>query len=170
MRIIVSRRQIAGRAVALLALLAGLAMATPVPARAADAEAEALLKGIYDAYVGKKDGVDFTNEAEEKRIFTPELAGLVANDVAESTKRDEVGRLDFDPFINGQDWEVKSVAFSFDQTAPDRISATAKFDNFDTPETVRYELVKTAEGWRIGDIRWSDDEPSFREVLSAPLE
>jgi hypothetical protein len=35
---------------------------------------------------------------------------------------------------------------------------------------VRYELVMTAEGWRIGDSRWSDDDPSVREMLMEPTE
>jgi hypothetical protein len=152
-----------------LTLVIGSIVAPPA-ARAADADAEALLKGIYDHYIDKKDGLDFTTEAEEKRIFTPELAKLVADDVAESSKSGDVGRIDFDPFINGQDWEVKKVDLSYEQTAPDAITATARFNNFDTAETVRYQLVKTPEGWRIGDIRWSDNDPSFREMLSAPLE
>jgi hypothetical protein len=54
-----------------------------------------------------------------------------------AAKRGEVGLLDFDPFIEA--------------------SATVKFTNFDKAATVRLDLVKVKNDWRIADITWLRD-------------
>jgi hypothetical protein len=174
---------IATRAAALPGAVLGVFVALLIvaaPGRAADPAAEALLKGIYANYVGPDSkGVDFTSPVEAARIFPPDLAALIAADVAESAMSDDVGRLDFDPFVDAQDWQVKSVDVKVED-APDSAAdstggteiadATASFDNFDETHTVRFALVKTAAGWRIADILWDDEGPSFHEMLDTPPE
>ena len=40
------------------------------------------------------------------------------------------------------------------ETAPDKATATVKFDNDQKPTVIVLDLVKLKEGWRIADIAW----------------
>ena len=92
---------------AVAAMLVGFVVALLAPAsRAQDAGAQAFLQSIYGIYEKSDKAVDISSEAKAARYFAPSLAKLIARDMAESKKRNEVGRLDFDPFVAAQDWEA----------------------------------------------------------------
>jgi hypothetical protein len=97
------------------------------------------------------------------------VAKLIGRDVAESKKRNEVGRLDFDPFIGGQDWAPTRIDLGVAAGAtPDRATGTACF----TPpgekkeSVVTLDLAKTSTGWRIADIHWQGEADSLVAILS----
>ena len=73
-----------------------------------------------------------------------------------AAKRGEVRLLDFDPFIDAQDWEISDFDIAVDNNAPRKATATVKFPNF-KPVTVRLDLVKVKNDWRIADITWLRD-------------
>jgi hypothetical protein len=77
-----------------------------------------------------------------------------------------VGLLDFDPFIDAQDWEIASFDIAVNDGAPGKAAATVKFTNIDKPVTVRLDLVKLKNDWRIADITWLRDgkEDSLRKI------
>jgi hypothetical protein len=62
-----------------------------------------------------------------------------------------------DPFIDSQDWEISNFDIAVDDGAPGKATATIKFTNFDKPATVRLDLVKAKNDWRIADITWLRD-------------
>jgi hypothetical protein len=138
------------------------AVSAPPPlgmrASAADASARAFVTDIYDAYKGK-DAKDhpLDNESAIRRYFEPSLAALMVKDQKIAAKRGEVGLLDFDPFIDAQDWEISNFDIAVDDSAPGKASATVKFTNFNKPATVRLDLVKVKNDWRIADITWLRD-------------
>jgi hypothetical protein len=70
-----------------------------------------------------------------------------------AAKRGEVGTLDADPFVNGQDFELGPVAIDVKQNDPDKATGTAKFKNLGEDQTIIFDLVKLKPGWRIDDIR-----------------
>jgi len=158
------------RSLSLAALLVGSVVGLLAPAgRAQDAGAQAFLQGIYAIYEKSDKAVDIGSEAKAARYFVPAVAKLIARDVAESKKRQEVGRLDFDPFIAGQDWSPTKIAL---QVAPgasaERATGTARFTvpGEKKPTVVTLDLVKTPAGWRIADIHWADQADSLVTVLS----
>ena len=154
----------------LLALAVVLTLLAPL-ARASDPEAKALLEGIYAAYIGEESsGLWFETKEDAAKVFTPELAALHGADLKEAEDSGEIGRLDFDPFINGQDWAVESVVVQVQDTGADTAVGEARFNNFDAANIVRYDLVKTADGWRIDDIHWNDYEYSLRQILTGAVE
>jgi hypothetical protein len=154
-----------GRA-ALAALVAAAA-----PAWAADPAAEAFLRDIYKVYaVPENLGISLNSEAAARPYFTPEMAGLIGEDATQAMASDSHGRMDFDPFINGQQWQIDSIDLALKDTGAGKAEASVRFREIDTYETVYYQLVATPDGWRIADISWSDGGPSLRAILTSPPE
>ncbi len=138
---------------------AGAAIATP--ALAADPSATAFVTDIYNAYKGKDaKGVPLDNARALRRIFEPSLAALVNEDEKIAAKRNEVGLLDFDPFIDAQDFEIASFDIAVSDDGADKATATVKFVNVDKPYAVVLALVKVGTDWRIHDITWQRDGKS----------
>ena len=85
-----------------------------------------------------------------------------------AAKRGEVGLLDFDPFIDAQDWEISNIDILVDDGAPGNATVTVKFTNFDKAATVRLDLVKIKNDWRIADITWLRDskQDNLRKIYA----
>jgi hypothetical protein len=148
-------------------VLGALALALAVQPAAADDEAKRLLEGIYKTYVGSTaTGLDYHTEAKARRTFTPDTVRLFVRDWREA--KGEVGRLEFDPFVNGQDFEVSAYAVSVEGTGPDQARAQVQITNMGKREVVIHDLQRTANGWRIHDIRWPGTKGSLRTILSRP--
>ena len=144
-------------------------VAAPVFARrvfAADSSARAFVSAIYDAYKGKDaNGHPLDDANAIRRYFEPTLAAMIIKDQNDAKQRDEVGTLDFDPFVDAQDWEIDAFDIAVTDSGPDKAVATVKFTNSGTPETVILALVKINNQWRISDITWQRDDKS--ETLRA---
>lgn len=157
----------------ILAAAAAAAGATCVagatPAAAADASAHDFVAAIYDTYVGKTgNGIALDNDRAVRRYFEPSLAASILKDRKDAARRNEVGALDFDPFVDAQDWEIAAFAVAVDDAGPDNAGATVKFDNFDKPTTVLLDLVKIKNEWRISNITWTPhEEPNNLRALYA---
>ena len=154
--------------VLLAALAAGVVASLGAASSAQDAAAQTFLQSVYAPYQ-KGKALDTGSEQKAARWFVPSVAKLIGDDIAESKKRDEVGRLDFDPFIGGQDWAKTKIELKVAPgTAVDRASGTARF----TPpgekkqSVVTLDLIKTAAGWRIADIHWAGEADSLVAILS----
>jgi Protein of unknown function (DUF3828) len=148
-------------AVAALALMPGLPGQTW-----ADPAAQAFLEKIYAAYKGKKSkGIPLGSDGAIRAYFEPGLAALMIKDIRDAAKTHDVGTLDSDPFIGGQDWEITGVMITVTDTAPDHANAAAKFMNFKKPQTVQYDLVKLKQGWRIADITWQSEDGNPPDTL-----
>jgi hypothetical protein len=52
-----------------------------------------------------------------RRYFEPSLATLMIKDQKPTARRGEVGTLDFDPFVNAQDWRISSFDIAVVDTA-----------------------------------------------------
>src|SRR4029453_11272233 len=110
------------RRVVLMAISLAVALVAPA-ARAADPSAQSFVQAIYDRYKGKDaKGVELSNDAAVRRYFAPALAALIIKDRRQA--RGEVGKLDADPFIDAQDWEIDAVNIAVRETASDKASAT----------------------------------------------
>ena len=124
------------------------------PAVAAEQSAQDFLAAIYARYKGKDSkGVSFGTTAQINSLFTPSLARLIAADAKAAAKRNEVGALGGDPFIDAQDWEITDVSIAVKDTGPDKATGTVTFKNFGKDVTVTHDLIKTKQGWRIDEIR-----------------
>jgi hypothetical protein len=129
-------------------------MAAAGPVLAAEPTAQEFLAAIYAKYNGKDaKGQSLNGAAALNRLFTPALARLIDADAKAAAKKGEVGKLDGDPFVDAQDFEIGDVKIDVKESAPDKATAVATFKNFGKDVTISYELVKLKQGWRIDDIR-----------------
>ena len=129
---------------------------------AAEPSAKSFVEAIYAAYKGKNtNGISLDNGTAVRRYFAPKLAALIIKDRKDA--RGEVGKLDADPFIDAQDWEIDAVDIDVREIAADKASATVSFK--DAERTIILDLVKLGVGWRIADIAW-DRKATLRGILT----
>lgn len=127
-------------AVSLFVALTGIAMAQPY------ATPDALLQAFYAPYLTADANFD-----DEAAFRSTGLQALYDAD-AEATPDGEMGALDFDPFIDGQDWEITDLEIGAAGIAGDYASVEVSFKNFGEARTLHYDLVKEDGGWKIDDV------------------
>ena len=112
---------------------------------------EAFLRGIYTPYPNQ----DFKGQPfwQVDRFFTPDLARAIEADMREAKRRGEVPRLDGDPFVDAQDWDIAKLAISVKTEGP-TATGLVSFENQGKPTEIKLDLVRTGMGWRIADIKW----------------
>jgi Protein of unknown function (DUF3828) len=125
--------------------------ALPLPALAQPGSPEAFLQGIYNPYL--KD--DFKGQPywQVSRYFVPDLARAIEADMREAKRRGEVPKLDGDPFLDAQDWQIKDLAISVKADGP-KATGKVTFKNLGKSTEIILDLLQTQAGWRIADIQW----------------
>ncbi len=145
-------------------LLAGfLALATATSVFAGQAQKSAkkddsprgFLEGIFKRYTGPESkGIQIGTRPQLDRYFTASVAAQIDRDFAVAKRKNEVPELNGDPFVGAQDWEIKNVRVSISNETSAAANGTVTFNNAGREQTVRYDLIRTAYGWRIDDIKW----------------
>jgi hypothetical protein len=125
-----------------------LSSAGAAPAKAPPTRIDDPVKFVtmeYKTVVGK------TPEPDD--IYSDRLSALWDLDTKEA--HGEVGRTDFDFWMNGQDGTVSGVVISkIDvENGPNRQIVVAKFKNEQTPNEIHFYFEKTAKGWKLDDVR-----------------
>ena len=112
---------------------------------------EAFLRGIYTPYPNQ----DFKGQPfwQVDRFFAPDLARVIEADMREAKRRGEVPRLDGDPFVDAQDWDIAKLAITVNTEGPKTVGLVS-FENQGKPTEIKLDLVRTGMGWRIIDIKW----------------
>ncbi len=112
--------------------------------------AEAFLRAIYTPYLE----MDFKGQPfwETSRFFAPELAHAIEADMREAKRRGEAPKLDGDPFLDAQDWNIKDLAISV-KADGEKAVGDVTFDNLGKRIEITLDLVQTRAGWRIADIK-----------------
>ncbi len=131
-------------------ILIAIALGAASPLGDADSDPEALITAIYQTYTDIAPGDDGTPSIEG--MYSKRLQALLDKDTKE-TPKGEVGRIDWDVFVDGQDWqltELKIVPVSHD---PTEAQMRATFKNFGEPRDILYSLVLEDGHWRIDDIQ-----------------
>jgi hypothetical protein len=150
---------------ALLALMLGL-MLSLAPAQAAQS-ARDFVTAIYKTYVGKNATGISMDSKEARKLVTPGLMKLIDADAKAAAKRQEVPTLDGDPFVDAQDFEIKSFTVDIKELGPVKATATVSFENEASRENkpVVLDLMKVGGEWRIDDFR-DGQSGSLRKILS----
>ena len=125
------------------------AQAQPRPAKET-VTPEAFLRDIYTPYPNH----DFKGQPfwQVDRFFAPDLARAIEADMREAKRRGEVPKLDGDPFVDAQDWDIDKLAISVTTEGPKAIGLVS-FENLGKPTEITLDLVRTGIGWRIADIK-----------------
>ena len=144
-------------------LLLALALSAGTFAASKESPAQIVQK-LYDAY--QQPSVQ-ENTALFEDYASAELKALLAK--AEQLAGDEIGCLDYDFVIQGQDYDAESIKKTLKIKALDKESVEAKFTNFD-PTTVIYKFACTENQCEITDLLEEDQEThkpkSFKEGLA----
>jgi uncharacterized protein DUF3828 len=137
-------------------IVAAACAAITRPALAAEPSPRDFITAIYDAYKGKDaHGRPLDDDAAIRRYFEPKLAAAMIKDRRAAARRQEVGTLDFDPFVDAQDWEISSFDIAVSDAGPGKASATVKFANSGSNSTIVLDLVKIKDAWKISNITWT---------------
>lgn len=103
-------------------------------------------------------------------LFTKRLARMFAADDRYMEESGDMGHLGHDPFLSGQDGEVKSLRLRTGAREGDAAQVEASFRSFGQPVRVRFVMTREEGAWRIADIFNGEgaDEISIVKMLSEP--
>ena len=107
------------------------------------------------------------------KLMSKGLAALFARDDLYQDEAGEIGHVGADPFINGQDGEVKLLKVNVvEEPENGRALVNASFRSFKKQVTVRFRMIEEGGGWRIDDIinRFEGKDYSVRDMLSQPYD
>lgn len=152
------------------ALLAGAMLFAATAAGAAEPTPDATVRKAYEITRKILDGGGEPPWRPPHRdaLLSKGLAALFARDDLYQDESGEMGHIGADPFIQGQDGEVKNLKLAVTRApAAGKAQVTARFVSFGKPVSVVFSLVDEA-GWRIDDIGTGKD--SIRRDLSQPYD
>jgi hypothetical protein len=120
---------------------------------------EAVIKELYkihdqDLKNSNERILSGENRQNLDKFFDKTLADFTWKDLTSNS--DEVGVLDFDPFYNAQDFEIKNFSVAKAKIVGIKATVTVKFTNAGRRDTLNYQLVKRGTGWKIADIKYTD--------------
>lgn len=144
-------------------------------AAAAESTPEATVKQAYAATIrglassGPKAPPPAWRPPHRDRLLSKGLAALFARDDLYQDESGEMGNIGADPFLNGQDGEVKNLRIVvIGKPAAGQALVTASFQSLGKTVMVPFRMIWEAGAWRIDDI--GDGSDSIREALSQPYE
>ncbi|MDR6869691.1 hypothetical protein J2Y55_000684 [Bosea sp. BE125] len=163
-----------------------LAMALTLPpavwaraAYAAETSPEATVREAYaitirelaDIEAGKKAIQPPFRPPHRQRLMTKELSALFARDEQFMKESGDQGNIGSDPFISGQDGEVKQLRVTVAERSVASATVFADFISFG-PVRVTFRMKLEDGRWRIDDIvnRMEGKDYTVRSQLSQPYD
>jgi hypothetical protein len=160
-----------------------LIMAGPAPAAAASPED--VVRQLYPRVPGEGNPViDLKSEVSPCLVcFASDvierdengLRAIFTDPIASFLKRwaqDEgvwvLECVDFEPLVNGQDFIITGFVMMTESMDDRQAKVLVRFNNFETPVRLRFDLVRHGEHWLIDDIE--SPEYSLRELVKPCLE
>jgi hypothetical protein len=127
----------------------------------------AFVARVYDAYLAEPtEPIDWPAYAYSDRL----RALFDAYDAWAAGHEDLVGSLDFDWWVNAQDWSLSDVRVREVQAGADRRIVMARFSNAGRPDEIRFHFVRQGARWYLDDavqgIGSGDGGWTLSELLS----
>ena len=132
-----------------LLMLAALALAafTQVPRGIEDPEA--FVRAHYALYARAANDPP----PEPAHIYSARLVPLFADYEAWARAHDDlVGSLDFDWWVNAQDWEIGDLRIVASETGPDRRAIIVHWTNYGRADTNRFLFVREGGRWYLDEV------------------
>ncbi|HEY9012279.1 MAG TPA: DUF3828 domain-containing protein [Devosia sp.] len=143
-----------------------------LPAAAFDDPKE-LVEAFYTPYLETDFDTFLELKKDEDSFFSEGLLALYEQDRADAERLGGIARMDFDPWINGQDFDLTDlVVGDGERTGDAAATVPVSFRNSGSQNNVLVYVVQEANGWKIDDVENVDPEYSYRlrAILEAPLE
>ena len=134
---------------------------------------------VREAYALTVRSFDATGDEESpqgprhrEQLMSKRLARLFAHDDQYMDESGNVGNLDYDPFIGGQDGSIDKLKVSVASQSGDKATVFADFLSFGEPVRVEFAMVRENGRWVIDDISNTTDGESFKagDLLSQPYD
>lgn len=153
---------------------AALIAAWLAPARADDATPSGPVKEAYaiTARTLAGRGTPAWRPPHRDSLMSRSLAGLFARDDLYQEESGDMGQIGADPFLNGQDGEIRKLSLDTIPVAAGKATVIATFRSFGKPVTVQFQMLRENGGWRIDDIvdSFEGKDYSIRAQLSQPYD
>ncbi|HYE29373.1 MAG TPA: hypothetical protein VD887_13315 [Allosphingosinicella sp.] len=137
-------------AAAFLLALAGPVLAqpaaAPAPSRGVD-DPRAFVERVY------RNDSEAPADGEAAGVYSDRLRALFDDESRDAGG--EIGRLDFDFWVNGQDSEIAAIEVTEEEVfgRPDRRVVVARFTNFGEPQTNLFYFERIRGRWYLDDVR-----------------
>ena len=129
--------------------LAALALALPAAANAQVDDPRAFVAATYARYARAANDPP----AEPVRAYSPRLRALFAAYERWARAHDDlVGALDFDWWVNAQDWEIHGVAVTAGPGGANRRTILARWTNYGRTDSSRFLFVRIGRRWYLDDV------------------
>ena len=151
------------------ACLAVSALAAPRLTATTPRDIVVLLYKLSAGPNGKYEGTTaYDDKSIRARYFSKAFLAAATKVEAADAKANGV-TIDWDPITNSQDPDVKKLAITVEKESPERSVVVARFVGFGKAIAVHYDFIKEAGGWKLDDIRDTNDqgETSIRAALAA---
>jgi len=131
-------------------LLAAVLLANWLPGATQIADPEQFVAEVYKKYVAAQQA--HKDYVAPEDIYTPRLAGIFAKD--RKMSKGEVGCIEIDFWVNGQDWKLSKVNVTSQPVAghADQKIVVAAFENLKTPEELHFHFVQQRGKWLLDDV------------------
>lgn len=161
-----------------LAIVISCILLTPsMRAAAAESSPESTIREAYAitirqlASTGPRSVEPPFRPPHRQRLMTKALSALFARDEQFMKESGDQGNIGSDPFISGQDGQVKNLRVMVGQRSADSATIFADFMSF-SPVRVTFAMKLEDGVWRIDDIvnRIDGKDYTVREWLSQPYD
>ena len=134
-------------------LIVGLVPVVPLQSLKATEQSPAeIVSALYKVQAAAQNkGPQPYAKGQREKFFDRRLVGLLAAD-DKLAEKDGMGRLDFDPFYDGQDFKITALQVGAGAVTGDTARLVVNYRNFGKPQKLTYELVREAAAWRISNI------------------
>ncbi len=149
--------------VQLFGLLLAL-IALPALAASPNDSPQDLMRELYRVHDQGNGPLLDPTASEQRRVFFTESLAAALDQELNRPDPEELGKLDFDPLYNAQDFEVADLDFAVAKVSGNETFAIARFSSFGEPVEIVYRVVQDGRGWRIDDIDYGDGR-TLRKVL-----
>ena len=126
-----------------------IAFATVTVNAAAGDDPVALIEAIYKTYTDIGPGAPGTPGLAS--VYSKRLQALIDKDATE-TPEGMAGRIDWDVFVDGQDWQLTDLDIEAVSRSGAAATVRATFNNFGAPRDMLFDLVRENGHWRIDEI------------------
>lgn len=123
-------------------------------------EPKSFVTQVYQRFIAaQSSGASYTPPSD---IYSARLGALFRKD--KQRARGEVGCLDFDFWVNAQDWEISDVSVTSSDEGPQRKTVIAKFLNIGKPQEIHFDFRRNGGRWQLDDVhsvldpRWTLSE------------
>jgi len=121
---------------------------------------------VYRRLIASESTHSSYNPPED--IYTPRLETLVREDKRKA--KGEVGCLDFDFWLNAQDWKITRLEITAIDDGPERKTVISKFRNLGEPQEIHFDFRKNAGRWLLDDVHSLSAPPwTLSEILKCAL-